>query len=193
MLHMCRIARRWMPHPRTLLALLLLIAVAACSSAALPPAPNNAEGGDYRLGSGDKVTITVFGDDSLSGQHQVEGNGMMSFPLIGSVRAAGLTKAELQQQLTTKLQQYLRDPRIALEIDSYRPFYIMGEVTKPGSYPYVDGMTVLNAVAIAGGFTYRAKEDGFDLRRSSNNSSFRAAPLTPVQPGDVIVVKERYF
>src|SRR5262249_4392100 len=150
-------------------------------------------GGDYRLGSGDKVTVTVFGDDSLSGQHQVEGNGMMSFPLVGSVRAAGLTKSELQQQLTTKMQQYLKDPRIALEIDSYRPFYIMGEVSKPGSYPYVDGMTVLNAVAIAGGFTYRAKEDGFDLRRSSGNSSFRAAPLTPVQPGDVIVVRERYF
>ena len=193
MLDMCRTLRRWMPHPRALLALLLLVAVAACSSSALPPAPSTADGGDYRLGSGDKVTVTVFGDDSLSGQHQIEGNGMMSFPLVGNIKAAGLTKAELQTQIVTKLQQYLKDPRIALEIDSYRPFYIMGEVAKPGSYPYVDGMTVLNAVAIAGGFTYRAKEDGFDLRRSSNNNSFNAQPLTPVQPGDVIVVRERYF
>jgi protein involved in polysaccharide export with SLBB domain len=184
---------------RFLQGVLPLIAVAvlvgACSSSpALPPAMDADLGAtDYKLGTGDKVNMKVFGDESLSGSYQVDGKGMFSVPLVGSVEAAGLTKNQLEDSLRTKLKRYLNDPRVAVEIESYRPFYIIGEVQKPGSYNYVNGMTVINAVAIAGGFTYRAKDDAFAIRRSADRSTVEGRQMTQVQPGDVIVVRERFF
>lgn len=176
-----------------------LVAVAvllgACaSSPALPPAMDmDMATVDYKLGPGDKVNMKVFGDETLSGAYQVDGKGMFSVPLLGNIEASGLSKNELENVLRTKLRRYLNDPRVAIEIESYRPFYIIGEVQKPGSYNYVNGMTVINAVAIAGGFTYRAKEDAFAIRRAADRSTVEGRQMSQVQPGDVIVVRERFF
>lgn len=146
----------------------------------------------YRLGSGDHVRVTVFGEQDLSGEYQVDGTGKLAFPLIGQVQAGGLTAAQLQNELSAKLSpNYIKNPAVSVEVLTYRPFYIVGEVRTPGSYPYVSGMTVINAVALAGGFTYRAKENDFYLTRGKVRMD--ANPETPVQPGDVITVRERYF
>jgi len=181
--------RSWAP------ALAVVLLVGACSSSpALPPAMDmDVANVDYKLGPGDKVNMKVFGDETLSGSYQVDGKGMFSVPLVGNVEANGLTKNELENVLRTKLRKYLNDPRVGIEIESYRPFYIIGEVQKPGSYNYVNGMTVINAVAIAGGFTYRAKEDAFAIRRAADRSTVEGRQMTQVQPGDVIVVRERFF
>jgi protein involved in polysaccharide export with SLBB domain len=178
----------------SLLAMAAVILLAACASRpqTVAVADANAQASHYRLGAGDKVKVNVFGDESLSGEHQVDGNGTFTFPLVGNVKAAGLTSAELEQSLRSHLNEYLRDPRVSVEVEGYRPFYIVGEVKNPGSYPYVDGMTVINAVAIAGGFTYRAKDSEFDIQRK-DNQALDARQATKVLPGDVIVVRERFF
>ena len=189
-----RWARRRTAHVFTLLVISLLLGGGCSPSPALPAAPDgDGAGAEYRLGPGDKVNMKVFGDEALSGAYQMDGRGMFSVPLIGNVEANGLSKGELENTLRTKLRRYLNDPRVAVEIESYRPFYIIGEVQKPGSYPYVNGMTVINAVAIAGGFTYRAKEDAFAIRRGGDRTSVEGRQMTQVQPGDVIVVRERFF
>jgi polysaccharide export outer membrane protein len=168
------------------------ILLSACSSSApmnmVDPAPVEST---YKLGPGDKVMVNVFGDKDLSGERQVDGAGAFTFPLIGSVQAGGKSSSELEAMLETKLKDYMRQPNVSVEILSYRPFYVVGEVRRPGSYPYVDGMTVMNAIAIAGGFTYRAQEKEFTIQRSS--SSAGANQVTKIAPGDVIVVRERFF
>lgn len=150
----------------------------------------------YRLGPGDQLHITVFGQQDMTGNYQIDGNGMLAFPLIGRIRAGGLTAAALQQEITHKLSpDYIRNPSVSVEVLNYRPFYILGEVNKPGAYPYVSGMTVLNAAAIAGGFTYRAKDDDFSITRNENGQHVKldASSETPVRPGDVITIPERFF
>lgn len=152
---------------------------------------------DYRLGNGDKVRITVFNQRDLTDIYQVDGLGRIAFPLVGQVDVGGLTPKQLEQKLAKVLSpDYVRNPHISVVVLSYRPFYIIGEVTKPGSYPYVSGMSMINAIALAGGFTYRADEDSFDLMRpdkSGKKVKISAKPETPVQPGDVITVNERIF
>lgn len=150
----------------------------------------------YRLGSGDRVHIIVFGQNDLTGDYQVDGSGTLQFPLIGPVRAGGMTAGELQQAITSKLSPgYLRDPSVSVEVISYRPFSILGEVNKPGAFPYANGMTVLDAVALAGGFKYRAKDDDYRIRRLENGQrvELHATGETPVNPGDVIIIPERFF
>lgn len=151
----------------------------------------------YRLGSGDRVRITVYGQPELTGEYAVDGSGALSFPLIGQVSAGGRSAGELEKTLVDRLQpNYLKNPSVSVEILTYRPFYIVGEVRTPGSYPYVSGMTVLNAVALAGGFTYRAREGDFYVMRQTaegGKGRLQAMPDTPVLPGDVITVRERYF
>lgn len=151
----------------------------------------------YRLDTGDQMRITVFDQPELSGEYAVDGTGHISFPLIGQVKASQMTAAELERELISRLApDYLRDPSISVQILTYRPFYVVGEVRQPGSYAFVNGMTVLNAVALAGGFTYRARENDFYLNRAADDGDVRrllAAPNTPVLPGDVITVRERYF
>lgn len=160
---------------------------------ALPSAA--AEG--YRLGSGDRVRITVFGQPELTGEYAIDGGGQMSFPLIGQLRAGGMTGPELEKALRGKLEpDYLKNPSISVEILSYRPFYIVGEVRTPGSYPFVNGMTVLNAVALAGGFTYRARENAFYVTRTGEDGSktkLSTGADATILPGDIITVRERYF
>lgn len=151
----------------------------------------------YRLGAGDRVRVTVFGQPDLTGEYLVDGTGKLAFPLVGQLSAGSLTASELEQAIASKLRpDYLKDPKVSVVVLTYRPFYIVGEVKTPGSYAYVSGMTVINAVALAGGFTYRARESSFYLDRTGRDGKktrLEAAPETPVQPGDVITVRERYF
>lgn len=150
---------------------------------------------DYRLGSGDKLRVIVFGEEDLSGEFDVTGSGMVSLPLIGQVRAQGLTVDEFENAIRTSLMNgYLKNPRVSVEVLNYRPFYIIGEVNSPGQYPYTSGMTVLNAVAVAGGYTYRANEDRVYITRGDGEEEAYAADQTvKVLPGDVIRVPERFF
>jgi polysaccharide export outer membrane protein len=109
------------------------------------------------LQPGEKIKVTVFGEDRLSGEYEIDPGGYVSLPLAGTVKAAGLSKQEFELALTKKFQgEYLRDPKVTVEVSSFRPFYILGEVTKPGEYPYKGGLSVLSAIALAGGSTYRA-------------------------------------
>ena len=178
--------------------LFALLPVAACSSGpveqAATAAPTSAS---YHLGSGDRVRITVYGQPEMTGEYAIDGGGTLSFPLIGQVHAGGLSAGGLEQVLVDRLQPgYLKNPSVSVEVLTYRPFYIVGEVRTPGSYPYVSGMTVLNAVALAGGFTYRAREDDFYVMRAATGGQkkkLEAEVDTPVLPGDVITVRERYF
>lgn len=149
----------------------------------------------YRLGSGDKLRVTVYGEPNLSGEFDVDGGGFVALPLIGEVQAGGATVREMEKRVEAALEDgYLVSPRVAIEVANYRPFYIIGEVNNPGRYPYVDGMTVTNAVAMAGGYTYRARQSRAEIQRQgSDDVEDNAKGSTPVMPGDVITIPERFF
>ncbi|MFN3513210.1 MAG: polysaccharide biosynthesis/export family protein [Phenylobacterium sp.] len=151
---------------------------------------------DYRLGPADKVRITVFGEETLTGEYSVSGAGFISFPLIGEVRASDRTLAQVREEIRAKLADgYLREPRISAEVLTFRPFYILGEVNRPGQYPYTDGLTVPKAVATAGGFTYRANQKRVFIKRSDspNEETYNLTAETVVAPGDIIRIGERFF
>lgn len=161
-------------------------AASAATMAALP----------YQLVPGDKLHITVYDEPTLTGDYTIGVNGNLAFPLIGSMPAKGDTPGQLQDKLTAQLANgYLINPRVSVEVTSYRPIYVLGEVNKPGEYEYVPGMTVLAAVAKAEGFTYRAKEKMVFIKRRGSDQEVEV-PLksdTPVNPGDTIRIAERYF
>jgi len=190
-----------MTDRRRMLALLLLFGLGACMGGGggdLPLAEPVDTDAPYTLGSGDKLRIIVFGEQTLTGEYQVTGGGDVSFPLIGNIKAAGLTVEELQEALRTKLAGgYIDDPRVSAEIIDYRPFYILGEVQRPGQYPYSVGMTVDQAVAAAGGFTFRANTRTLFIKPALANSERvldrRRSPAFPIRPGDTIRVAERFF
>lgn len=151
----------------------------------------------YHLGAGDRVRVTVFNEPSLTGEYNITPGGALAFPLIGVVAAGGRTIDAVQQELTGKLAEgYVNDPRVSVEVLNYRPFYILGEVNRPGEYSYASGMTVEQAIARAGGFTYRANEKTVFLRRQTGKGessvSLRSAQVA-VLPGDTIRIGERYF
>jgi protein involved in polysaccharide export with SLBB domain len=150
----------------------------------------------YKLGSGDVIKITVFKQEELSGEYTINGAGQIALPLIGDVNTKDLTVKQVEEAIANKLKpDYLLNPRVNVQVLNYRPFYILGEVKAPKSYPYVDGMTYLNAVAIAGGFTYRAKEDHVMVIRMNDptKNEMRLNMDEKVMPGDVIHVEERFF
>lgn len=153
-------------------------------------------GYEYRLGSGDKIRLIIFGEPDLSGEFTISGDGQVSLPLIKDVKATGLTATELQANIEGAFKEgYLRDPRVSIEVLSFRPFYILGEVNKPGEYPYSNGITVVNAVALASGYTYRANQKKVFIRHAGASSE-EETPLsstTLVAPGDTIRIAERYF
>lgn len=154
------------------------------------------EAAAYRLGTGDLLRVTVFGHADLSGEFEVSIAGEVTLPLVGNISARDLSLGELEDRIIGGLKpDYLKNPQVSVEVLNYRPFYIIGEVKNPGSYPYVGGMRVINAVAIAGGFTYRARENRLLIRRagSPNEEPEAAGPATIVLPGDVIEVPERFF
>jgi polysaccharide export outer membrane protein len=179
------------------IALLAAVSLAACAGpqyrADLLRAQLNAP---YLLASGDRLRVIVFGQDNLSNSFSVDGAGNISMPLIGLVRANGLTTADLERVVEERLRNgYLRDPRVSIEVEAFRPFFVLGEVTTAGQYPFINGMTVQNAVAVAGGFTPRGSQNGVAITRIVNGRPVTfAAPLNfPVRPGDTIAVQERFF
>jgi protein involved in polysaccharide export with SLBB domain len=151
----------------------------------------------YRLGAGDKVRIIVFGEDTLTGEYLVPGGaGKISFPLVGDITAGGLTVGQVETELENALREgFLKQPRVSIEVLEYRPFFILGEVMKPGEYPYTNGLTVLNAVATANGFTYRADTHKVYIRRANatQEQAYQLTTSTPVEPGDTIRIGERFF
>ena len=154
------------------------------------------EDGPYTLDSGDKLRIVVFGQDTLSNNYTVDAQGAVSLPLVGTVEARGLTTSQLGGAIAARLRSgFLRDPSVAVEIETYRPFFVFGEVTFPGQYPYVPNMTVENAIAIAGGFTPRASKDKVTITRKVQGAPSRfVLPLGyPLRPGDNIAVSERWL
>src|SRR5258706_2552722 len=164
--------------------------------AQIVPVAATFEDGPYTLDSGDKLRIVVFGQDTLSNNYTVDAQGVVSLPLVGAVEARGLTTSQLGSAIAGRLRSgYVRDPSVAVEIDTYRPFFVLGEVTFPGQYPYVPNMTVENAIAIAGGFTPRAAKDQVTISRKVHGAPSRfVLPLRhPLRPGDTIEVSERWF
>lgn len=150
----------------------------------------------YTLDSGDRMRVTVFGQRDLTNTYSVEKSGYIAFPLIGSVLARGRTPKQVEAKIALKLRTgYLRDPDVSVEIDRYRPFFIMGEVGTGGQYTYVPGMTVQNAVAIAGGFSARAEQANSDVTRQVNGNVMtgRVDISDPILPGDTIYIRERLF
>ena len=193
---------------KTMLAAVKTAVLTACLAACLAACAGAPTGGEtlaereafdaagYRLGTGDKVRLTVFGEADLSGTYAVDGQGMVTLPLGQPVEAAGATAPELSGRVADMLREgYLRDPRVSAEVAAYRPYYILGEVEKPGEYPYQNGLTVLNAVATAQGFTYRANERVVFIRRDGETRESRYAidSDTPVRPGDTVRIGERLF
>jgi protein involved in polysaccharide export with SLBB domain len=186
------------PTRRALLAGLPLgasaLALGACQTVASTP-DDVARPVEYRLGPGDQLRISVFNEAELTGQFVVGSQGTISYPLVGDVRAAGLTIQEFTDTLREALLAYIRQPIVSVQVENYRPSFILGEVQRPGTYPYSASLTVLNAVATAGGFTYRANR-GRVFIRHANEQEERSYPLTiatPVLPGDTVRIGERLF
>ena len=151
---------------------------------------------NYQLGPGDKLSVTVFDQAELSGKYTINGAGQFVMPFIDEVQAEGLTIPELSELIVSKLKpDYLINPRVSIEVLNFRPFYIIGEIGSPGSYPYIEGMTYLNAVAIAGGFTYRAKKKYVMVKRKEDpeGKEIKLKLTEDVSPGDIVRVAERLF
>ncbi|MBY0564328.1 MAG: polysaccharide export protein [Hyphomonadaceae bacterium] len=183
-------------HTRRALVLALLGGVSAAACNTIPSTPaEQAQPQDYRLGPGDQLRITVFNEEDLTGLFLVGSQGTIAYPLVGEVRAAGMTVAEFTSSLQAELQSYVRQPNVSVEVANYRPFFILGEVQRPGTYPYSAGLTVLNAVATAGGFTYRANRSRVFIRHANEavEHAYQLTIATPVLPGDTIRISERLF
>lgn len=183
-----------------LLGLLLAVALTSCAQGVLASGPDTSGETrvveEYRLGVADKVRVTVFGEAALTGEFLVGSNGKMSLPLIGETQAQGLTITEFQDEVAAALRDgFITEPRVSAEILTYRPFYILGEVNTPGEYPYTNDLTVLNAVATAGGFTYRADNRNVFIKRADGDAEeqFPLTTGTRVAPGDTIRIRERLF
>jgi polysaccharide export outer membrane protein len=187
----------WPRSAGPLAFLLLCLLLTACEPGSnLAPLPSRTEG-PYRLGVDDQVRIIIFGQDQLTGQFRVNDRGNVAISLIGSIPASGKTTSELEHYIeqSFKDKNLLADPKVSVEVVAYRPIFILGEVTKPGQYPYQPDMTVLTAVAVAGGFTYRAQTDYASILRTDDGKSTegRVDRGTPVHAGDVITILQRYF
>jgi len=182
----------------------LTLVLAACGSTggqtagareATPDALTQVESA-YALGSSDRLRVTVFGHPDLSGEFEVDGTGSISLPLIGQKKAVGLSTAQLETSIMETLSGgYILDPRVSVEVINYRPFYILGEVGQAGEYPYTNGLTVQNAVAAAGGFTYRANKRVVFIKSidSDREIAYDLTPGTVVKPGDTLRIGERIF
>ena len=150
----------------------------------------------YTLDTGDRLRVSVFGQDGVSNSYLVDAAGNVNIALIGPVAARGLTPPSLSQAIAARLRDgYIREPHVSVEVEAYRPFYILGEVNAPGQYPYQPGMSVETAIAIAGGYSPRADKRNALITRASNGAPFKSkVPLqTPLRPGDTVNVPERWF
>jgi polysaccharide export outer membrane protein len=182
-----------------LFALVVCCAIASLASGAFAqgqPLSSAAAAGSYTLGPNDRIRLKVYGEADITGEYEVDSNGQVSIPLAGHITAAGLTTKQLERSIRSALAKgIVRDPRVNVEIALYRPYYILGEVKKGGEFPYRLGLTVMDAVASAGGFTYRANENKVYLRRSGAAAEevYALDSPVPVFPGDNIRVPERFF
>lgn len=196
------------PFSRLFRRLLVVVAVllpgllAACAGGPSMPgamAPSTIEdpSENYVLEPGNRIRVTVFDESNLSGDFMIDPSGTLAMPLVGSVPASGVTTAVLTERIKDLLVRnaYLRDPRVSVEIQSFRPFYVLGEVREPGEFEYSTGMTVLSAMARAGGYDYRAREGEVVLVRTIGDQQmeYKATERTPILPGDIVRVLERYF
>ena len=174
----------WIRLPAIFLGLLLL-----CARLGLAAEPA------YKLGPGDKLRVTVFNEKSLSGDYEVSDQGMLAMPLIGPVNVGTMTIRDAEALVTSRFDKYLINPRVGIEVLNYRPFFILGEVNKPGSYPYVSGMSVLSAVVLAGGFTPRADEHDISIKHPNDPAAKpqKVDENAPVLPGDILRVNQRLF
>ncbi len=189
---------RW--HSTVSAAALIIPFLSGCTSDRIAPLASAGTAADvtgYHLGSGDKLRITVYNEPALTGEYNVTPAGAVAFPLIGAVDVANHTIEQVTADIVRRLDTgYVHDPRVSIEVLNFRPFYILGEVNHPGEYPYSSGLTVEKAVALAGGFTYRANSKVVFVRRNNDASegsvALRGVPVG-VQPGDTIRIGERYF
>ena len=186
-----------MKFPRLIIVLAGIVGLGGCAN---DPYITNAVHTElvapYHLDSGDRLRVIVFGQADLTNTYTVDKAGMVSMPLIGPVSARGRTPGQIEAEITGRLRaEYLRDPDVSVEVDRYRPFFAMGEVNAAGQYPYVAGMTVQAAIAVAGGFTVRADKWSVDVTRSIDGvvSKERLKLTDPVLPGDTLYVRERLF
>lgn len=191
--------RRQVQTPKVLAAAMAVTAALLSGCASSPPPTKGFETAalqPYRLDSGDRLRVTVFEQPGLTNTYTVDQAGYIAFPLVGQVAARGQTLPALEGSIAGRLKQgYLRDPDVSIEIDRYRPVFVMGEVGRPGQYSYVPGMTAQNAIAIAGGFTSRGNERDVDVTRKVNGqvATGRTAITAPILAGDTIYVRERLF
>lgn len=179
---------------RVLACLAILLPVWGCSSPGSDlPSLTAPKAVSYRLGAGDKVDLKVLGADELTGQYIVQDDGTVRLLMIGAVPASGITPDELAGMISDRLKEgrYISHPQVSASVVVYRPFYILGEVARPGGYPYASGMRVLSAIAAAQGYTYRANQDYVIVTRNGKES--RANTLASIRPDDIIRVPERYF
>lgn len=170
--------------------------LASNTASTQPPATTQTPQNGYQLGAGDKVHITVFGEEALTADYEVTATGAVAFPLIGEVPAIGLTPEQLSAAITQRLQQgYLRNPRVTTAMLTYRPFFILGEVNNPGSYPFSANLNVMSAVATAGGYTYRANRRRVFIRRMGETEEhpYEINSGVSIQPGDTVRIGERFF
>jgi protein involved in polysaccharide export with SLBB domain len=151
---------------------------------------------EIKVEAGDKLHITVFGEEKLTGDYQIDTGGYLALPLAGTIKAAGQTTPQLEKTLEARFRgTYLRNPKVTVEVLTFRPFYVLGEVQKPGEYPYRAGLNVLSAIAIAGGATYRANTSEVLIQRAGTTTlqKLPQSPTIAVMPGDLVRVPERFF
>jgi protein involved in polysaccharide export with SLBB domain len=195
---------------RAAVSLLLLLTLCGCGSTLVPSQSSTSLAGsstaaadhthsaapkpEMHLASGDKVRITVFGEEKLSGEFEIDPGGYLSLPLSGTIQAAGLTLPQLETEIGTRLKgTYLRNPKVTVAVSNFRPFYVLGEVQKPGEYQ--SSLNVLSAIAVAGGATYRANNNTVLIQRAGTTelAEYPQSPTVQIMPGDVVRVPERYF
>jgi polysaccharide biosynthesis/export protein len=178
-------------------AIAISIALAGCSGYRPAPAAfHEAINEPYVIDAGDRIRVTVFEQETLTNTYAVDQSGYIAFPLVGAIAARGYTVQQIEGQIAEKLRNgYLRDPDVSVEVDRYRPIFVMGEVGAAGQYSYVPGMTVHKAVAAAGGYTPRANQNNVDITRDINGKVMtgRVTTSDPLMPGDTIYVRERFF
>lgn len=178
-------------------AFTLVLGLGGCATAPKQEAPSVAEVREYRLGAGDGLRLIFYGEDKLNGEYQIASDGRLALPLVGVLDANGKTLPELQEVIRAAYAKggYLLDPKVAVEIMHYRPFFVLGEVNAPGQYPFIPGMTVRQAIATAKGYTYRAQQGTAMITRwgEAAETPYKLSPGTAVTPGDTIRVPERHF